>query len=161
MEIRDSVSRVRYSDRFLFWLAWLALFAALPVIAALPRVLPPRTDPWSEAGTAVAGFVLVLFALVTGVATFALRETLVLREEETGTFMRGGGGGIWVRTRLVVLWSLCALVGFYGGILGRYSASPASAWPYLVGAGALFLLHAPRAAFLQRIHALAASRGGA
>lgn len=150
---------MRSSDRSLLWLAWLALAAALPAVAVLPRVLPLRADPWSEAQTAVAGFVLLIFALVSGVATFALRESLVLREEESGTFGHGGGGDMWARTRLVALWLLCALVAGYGGLLAYYAGRPASAWPYLVGSAALFAIHAPRPAFLARVHALARPQG--
>lgn len=159
MDGRDSVSSVRRSDRLLLWLAWLALFASLPVVAVLPHVLPARADPWSEAQTAVAGFVLLLFALVTGVGTFALRETLVSREAEQGAFTSGAADGFWVRTRLVALWLLCALVGGYGGVLGHYAGLPAAAWPYLAGAAALFVIHAPRASFLRRVAALAANQG--
>lgn len=143
------------TERLLYWLVWAALLASLLVWALAPRLMPPRAHPWGEAATAVAGFVLTLFALVTGVGTFSMRETLVMREAETGAPANHAVDGFWIRTRLVTLWLLCAMVGVYGGILGRYSAFPATAWPYLIGAAVLFVIHAPRAAFLGRICALA------
>lgn len=142
------------SERLLYWAVWSLLFASLLVWALAPGLLPPRAHPWHEAETAVAGFVLTLFALVTGVGTFSMRETLVLREAEKGPIANDATGGFWIRTRLVTLWCLCALVGVYGGILSRYSALPATAWPYLIGAAVLFVIHAPRASFLRRICAL-------
>lgn len=152
------MTSVRSSDRYLFWFVWSALVASLPGVAALPRVLAPRAEPWSDAESAVAGFVLLIFALVTGVATFALRETLVLREEESIALPSGSAEGIWVRTRLVALWTLCALVGAYGGFLAHGAGRPAIAWPYLAGAAVLFVIHAPRAGFLERIRAFATAQ---
>lgn len=143
---------MRPSGGFL-WLAWGVLFASLLVWLAVPQMLPPRAHPWSEAQTAVAGFVLALLALVTAVGSFATRETLVRRAEEQRSAPAGATGGVWVRTRLVALWTLCALVGLYGGVLLRYSAHPAAATPYLVGAAALFVIHAPRPRLLARVFA--------
>lgn len=149
MRSRDSVSPMENSAWHLR-VMWGALFATLLAWLAMPYVLPPRAQPWYEAQIAVAGFVLAILSAVAGVASFALRESLVRDVERQPA---ANGGSVWIRTRLFALWFLCALVGVFGGILGHYAAVPAAAWPYLVGAAALFVIHAPRAAFLSRLRA--------
>ncbi|MCU0670694.1 MAG: hypothetical protein MUF70_15295 [Myxococcota bacterium] len=134
-----------------FRATWAVLFASLLVWIAMPYVVPPRAQTWYDAQTAVAGFVFAIFALVASVASFALRESL-LRDAEPAR-----GGGLWVRTRLVSLWLLCALVGVLGGIMIHYSGRPAVGWPYLALAAGLFVVHAPRPALLRRVQAPAES----
>ena len=49
-----------------------------------------------------------------------------------------------VRTMLLLLWTLCLLIGLLGCALAFGAASPRAAWPYLLAAGGLLVLHAPR-----------------
>jgi hypothetical protein len=137
-----------------FRATWAVLFASLLVWIAMPYVVPPRAQTWYDAQTAVAGFVLAIFALVAAVASFALRESLV---RDSAQQQAASGGGLWVRTRLVSLWLLCALVGVLGGIMIRYSGTSAVGWPYLALAAGLFVVHAPRPALLRRVQAPAES----
>jgi len=131
------------------WLSWTVLFASLAIWAALPRLVEPRRAPWNAAETAVAGFVLAILGLAATVGTFAIRESLAQRSNG------GGGAGpaapvASLRMRMVGLWLLCAAIGALGGIMIHYSGSLAAGLPYLVGAAALFVLHAPRARFVGR-----------
>jgi hypothetical protein len=120
------------------WLLWGALFATLLGWLAAPFVIAPRAHPWHDAQTAVAGFVLAIFALVAGWGSFALRESLVERAPRRGA-------------KLLALWLLCAAIGSFGGLISYGSNRPPAAWPYLVGAAALFVIHAPRAGLLSRL----------
>jgi len=134
------------------WLPWAVLLVSLAIWLALPQLVAPRPDPWSTAETAVAGFVLAILALVAGIGTFALRESLVQRDPGTvGLDPTTPEGFARMRARLIELWLLCAAIGVLGGIMIRYSGRPAAGWPYLAGAAVLFVLHAPRPRLFQRL----------
>jgi hypothetical protein len=133
------------------WLPWAVLFATLAIWIELPR-LAPWPEPWNAAETAVAGFVLAILALVAGIGTFALRESLVQRRAgEGGLDPATDDGFTRLRFRLVGLWLLCAAIGVLGGIMIRHSGGLAAGLPYLVGAAALFVVHAPTPRFLHRL----------
>ncbi|HSJ99335.1 MAG TPA: hypothetical protein VLC53_19825 [Myxococcota bacterium] len=141
-----------------WWLSWAALFATLALWPALPRLVAPPREPWNAAETAVAGFVLALLALAAGIGTLALREALVQRDLDEGRLdPTTPAGRTAVHVRLVSLWLLCAAIGACGGILLHYSVLSAAGWPYLAGAAALFLVHAPSARFFRRVCEGAAS----
>jgi hypothetical protein len=134
------------------WLLWGALFATLLGWLALPSLAAPRAETWNAAETAVAGFVVAIFALVGAIGTFAARESLVLRGLREGRIDPATDVGLRsLRTRLGALWLLCAGIGGLGGLMSWGSGRPAVALPYLAGAAALFVLHAPRARFLRRL----------
>jgi hypothetical protein len=134
------------------WLLWAAMFATLLVWLALPAIGPQRAQPWYEAQTAVARFTLAILGLVATVGTFAVRESLVLRDVREGRLDPASPEGMArLRVRFLGLWTLCAVVGALGGLLAYYSGQPARGWPYLAGAAALFVLHAPQARFLRRV----------
>jgi hypothetical protein len=133
------------------WLLWAALLATLAAWLAMPRLGLHRADPWDAAETAVAGFVLAIFALVVGFGTLAVRESLVFRGVRDGRIDPTTPDGLYqLRLRFFALWLLCALVGAFGAVMEYGSGRPAIGWPYLAGSAALFALHAPRAAFLRR-----------
>ena len=77
-------------SRVSLWLVWAVLVSSLAAWLALPRFVAPRPDPWNAAETAVAGFVLAILALVAGVWTFALRESL-LRDTRRAMELRADG----------------------------------------------------------------------
>jgi len=127
------------------WLAWGSCLALLALAPAISPVIPKRLDPWYRAEASVAGFVLSLLALTAAVGTFALRETLVLRDIRAGSLDPGTPAGfVRMRRALFVLWVLCLAIGLFGGLLAWGAASPALAWPYTIAAAVLLLIHAPR-----------------
>jgi hypothetical protein len=135
------------------WLVWAALFATLALWPALPRLLGHRADPWYDAQSAVAGFVLALLAVAAGVGTFSLRESLLLRDVREGRLDPATPAGLaGVRARLLAVWGLCAAIGALGGILIWFSDRPELGLPYLAGAALLMVLHAPWRRFLARVH---------
>ena len=95
-------------SRSTLWMLWAVIVALLATDAlALASLLPVRADPWYEAEASVAQLVLGLLALVTGVGTFALRETLVLRDLRIGALDPNTADGLMrIRRALVALWSL-------------------------------------------------------
>jgi hypothetical protein len=131
------------------WLPWAALFATLAAWLALPWWAPAYPEPWNAAETAVAGFVLAILALVAGLGTFALRESLVQREPG-GLDPATPEGFALARARLIELWLLCAVIGVLGAIMIRHSGRTAAGLPYLLGAAALFVLHAPTPRLFRR-----------
>jgi hypothetical protein len=142
------------------WLLWGALLATLPAWLAMPRFVAHRAVPWYDAQTAVAGFVLAMLALVAGLGSLAMRESLVFRDVREGRIDPNTPDGmIQLRVRLFGLWLLCALVGAFGAVMAYYSDRPVIGWPYFAGSAVLFALHAPRAAFLRRVVDPAAQRG--
>lgn len=131
--------------RTTLWILWAALFAALALYAALPHLLPPPAIPWYDAQTAVVGFVLALLSLAAAVGGFALREAMALRHVRSGALDPATPAGFGrLRALLFVLWSLADLVGLFGVVVAWGAANPRLVWPYLIGAAALFVLHAPR-----------------
>jgi hypothetical protein len=134
------------------WLLWGTLFATLLGWLALPSLAAPRAEPWNAAESAVAGFVVAIFALVGGIGTFAARESLVLRGVREGRIDAATEAGLrMLLTRLGAIWLLCAAIGSLGGLMSWGSGRLGLALPYLAGAAALFVLHAPRARFLRRL----------
>jgi len=133
------------------WILWAALFSFLAVYVALARVLPPPAVPWYDAQTAVVGFVLAIAALAAAVGGFALRETLALRHLRSGALDPASAVGFArLRLMLLLLWGLADLVGAFGVIVAWGAASPRLVWPYVLGAAALFVLHAPRRWLFER-----------
>ncbi len=146
-------------SRSTLWILWAALFALLALDAiALERVLPTRADVWYEAEASVVQLVLGILALVAGVATFAIRETLVLRDLRSGALDPNTASGFArVRRALVALWSLCLVIALLGNVLAWGAGTPIAAAPFLIGAAVLLVLHAPRGwLFAQSIEAAGA-----
>jgi hypothetical protein len=132
--------------RSTLWGIWAAIVALLAIDAfALRGLLPVRADVWYQAEASVAQLVLGLLALVVGVGTFALRETLVLRDLRSGALDPNTTGGFMrVRRMLLALWSLCLVIAGFGNVLAWGAAKPIAAAPFLLAAAALLLVHAPR-----------------
>ena len=104
-----------------------------------------RTFPWHSAQTAVWGFALGVVAMALGVWTFALRESLALRDVRSGALDPATPVGfIRIRQMLAALWILCLAIGLLGSVVAWGSGDARAAWPYLLGAAALLALHAPR-----------------
>lgn len=137
---------------FSFWASWAVFFATLCLWFALPRLVAPVPDPWNTAESAVAGFVLAILALCAGIGTFAMRESLLLRDVREGRIDPTTPEGLAiVRTRLVALWALCSTIGMLGAILVHWSGRPGTGAPYLVAAAALLVLHAPNRRFFRNV----------
>ena len=127
------------------WASWAVCAALLALELAIPGLLPSRPQPWYEAQRSVASFVLALLAMIAAVGSFTLRESLVGRELRLGTLdPQTPAGSTRVLAGLLALWSLCLLVGLFGGVLAWGAASPRAAWPFALAAAALLVLHAPR-----------------
>jgi hypothetical protein len=132
-------------SRGALWAIWAGFAALLALELAFAHFAPSREHPWYDAQESVAGFVLALLALVAGVGTFTLRESLALREIRSGTLdPETPAGFVRVRGMLIVLWTLCLAIGLLGCVLAYGAASPRAAWPYLFAAAVLLLFHAPR-----------------
>lgn len=133
-------------SRSTLWMFWAAIAASLAIDAiALVQLMPARVEPWYEAETSVVRLVLGLLALVTGLGTFALRETLVLRDLRSGALdPNTASGSARIRRMLVALWSLCLVIALLGDVLAWGSARPIAAAPFLLAAAVLLVVHAPR-----------------
>ena len=133
-------------SRTTLWILWAAIVALLALDAiALTRFLPVRAHPWYDAQTSVALLVLGLLALVAGVGTFALRESLVLRDLRSGTLDPNTASGFArIQRTFVALWSLCLVIGLFGNVLAWGAAKAIVAAPFLTAAAVLLLVHAPR-----------------
>lgn len=133
------------------WILWAVLFSSLALDVALARMLPPRAIPWYDAQTAVVGFVLTLASLAAAVGSFALRESLALRDLRSGVLDPASAVGFGrLRFMLLLLWGLADLVGAFGVIMAWGSGDPKLVWPYVIGAAALFVVHAPRTWLFER-----------
>jgi hypothetical protein len=133
------------APRWALWILWAVFAALLALQLRMAYVIPPRPHPWYEAQVAVAGFVLALLSVLAAVGTFTLRETLAMRQIRRGELDPNTEAGFArVRGMLVVLWTLCLVIGLLGGALAYGAGSPRAAWPYFLGAAALLVLHAPR-----------------
>jgi hypothetical protein len=131
------------------WLIWAVFGGALALELVIAGRLPARAVPWHAAQAAVAQFVLALIALAIGVWTFALRESLALRDLRAGRLLpHTVAGAARLRGMWLVLWGLTLVVGALGGVLAWGSASPRAALPYVLGAAVLIAIHAPRARYL-------------
>ena len=125
------------------WLPWSAMLAALVASAALPAFVGPDAPWWPDARIDVFTFAITLLAMVAGVGSLALRETLV-RAVAGGTLdARSADGAARVRSVLLRAWALCVAVGLLGAFVAYASAQPGRVWPYALGAGALLLFHGP------------------
>ncbi len=132
-------------SRASLWIHWALFFGLIALELLFAERVSGRATPWHAGQAAVAGFVLALVAIALGVWTFALRETLALRDLRAGRLdPRTPEGLSRLRTMLLALWALCLLIGLLGGVLAWGAGSPRAAWPYVLGAGALLVLHAPR-----------------
>jgi hypothetical protein len=142
----------------MLWLVWAVFAAILAAELAVPYAVAPRANAWHSAQTALAGFVLAIFSLAAAEGTFALRESLVVRDAPPADLgMRSLAGTTHARgARFVTLWALCDLIGFFGMLIARGSGSPAAATPYVVAAAVLLVLHAPRQRLLARLDGQAA-----
>jgi hypothetical protein len=126
------------------WLLWALFVAALALEPLIAERVSGRPHPWHAGQAAVAGFVLALIGTALGVWTFALRESLALRDLRAGRLDPATSEGFSrLRQMLLVIWFLCLLIGLLGSGLAWGSASSASSWPYLAAAAALLLIHAP------------------
>jgi len=132
-------------SRRALWVLWVGFVALLALELAFAYLAPSREHPWYDAQVSVAGFVLALLALIAAVGTFTLRESLALREIRLGALDPNTTAGLSrVRLMLIVLWTLCLVIGLLGCGLAYGAASPRAALPYLLGAAVLLVLHAPR-----------------
>jgi len=124
------------------------MLAALAASAVVPFLAGPDDPWWPDARTTVLTFALTLLAMVAGVGSLALRETLV-RSVASGTLdPRSPEGAAQLSSVLLRAWALCVVVALLGVFVAWVSAEPSRAWPYGVGAAALLLFHAPRRAAL-------------
>lgn len=139
-------------SRSALWTLWAVIVALLALDAvAIAGVLPTRADVWYEAEASVAQLVLGLLALVAGVGSFALRETLVLRDLRSGALDPNTESGFRrVRRMLFALWSLSLVIAALGNVLAWGSAKPLAALPFLIGAAVLLAVHAPRGWLFKR-----------
>ena len=133
-------------SRATLWGLWSFAVALLGLELYLAeRLAAAQTFPWAEATVGVAGFVLGVISVALGVWTFALREGLALRVVRSGALDPSTPGGFFrLRRMLLALWTLCVVIGALGEVVAWGSGSARMAWPYIGGAGALLLLHAPR-----------------
>jgi len=143
------------NSRAALWLVWFLFAAILAIEVAVPYVAAPRPDAWHPAQTALAGFVVAIFSLAAAEGTFALRESLVVRDApSTALGVRSLAGTGHVRiARFATLWALCTLIGFFGALIAYGAASPAASTPYAVAAAVLLAIHAPRPRLLARLEA--------
>jgi len=133
------------APRWALWILWAVFAALLALELRIAYVIPPRPHPWYDAQVAVAGFVLALLAVLAAVGTFTLRETLAMREIRRGSLDPNTPDGFArLRGMLVVLWTLCLVIGLLGCGLAYGADSPRAAWPYVFAAAVLLVLHAPR-----------------
>jgi hypothetical protein len=131
------------------WLAWLAILALGVASVVVPTVAGPAQARWSHERTVVLTFAVTLIAMVLGIGSLALRETLV-RGISTGRVdPRSAEGAVYVQAILLRAWALCGGVGLLGGLVAWIAAAPPLAWPYVVAATALLLFHAPRPSALD------------
>ena len=125
-------------------LAWGAALALVVASTVVPAVAGPAEPRWSHERTVVLAFALTLIAMVSGIGSLALRETLVRAVASGSVDLRSPEGAGYERAILFRAWALCAAVGLLGWFVAWIAAAPALAWPYAVGAMALLLFHAPR-----------------
>ena len=142
------------------WLLWGTCLALVAGELLASHLVPGRRPAWYAAQTALANFVFAMLALSAAVGTLALRETLALKDLRSGALdPRTPVGFAQMRRMLLWLWALCLLIGAFGNVVAYGAATPASARPWLAGATALLVFHAPRQwLFVPSPHA--GARGG-
>lgn len=132
------------------------MFASLALYVWLPTLLPPRAAPWRADQTAVAAFVVAIFATAAGVATFAIRESLALRPLRSGGLdLSTAEGRARIRNALLVTWLLCDLIGVFGLVLAIASSRPGLAVPYAIAAAVFFVIHHPHPRYFEASRATA------
>ena len=131
------------------WLAWLAMLVLGVASAVVLTVAGPAQARWSHERTIVLTFALTLIAMVAGIGSLALRETLVRSVSSGSVDPRSADGAVYVRAILLRAWALCGAVALLGAFASWIAAAPALAWPYVVGATALLVFHAPRRSTLE------------
>ena len=129
--------------------AWVLAFACVLAAAALPALAGPDEPRWSHERTSVFTFALTLVAMVSGIASLALRETLVRAIERGQVDASTPAGAAYARAMLGRAWALCGAVGLLGAFVAWVAATPAFALPYAVGASALLCFEAPRRSALE------------
>src|SRR5262245_36979281 len=106
------------------WLIWAVFAGALALELLVAGRLPARAIPWNAAETAVVQFVLALIALAIGVWTFALRESLALRDLRAGRLSpHTEEGAARLRGMWLVLWGLTLVIGALGCAIAWGSGS--------------------------------------
>jgi hypothetical protein len=119
------------------------MLAALAALAAFPFLAGPDEAWWPDARASVLTFALTLLAMVAGVGSLALRETLVRSLASGALDPRSAEGEARVGSVLLRAWGLCLVVALLGVCVAWVSAEPRRALAYDVGAAALLLFHAP------------------
>jgi hypothetical protein len=143
-------------ERNVLWAVWAAMFASLALYVWLPTVVPPRAIPWRADQTAVATFVVAIFAIAAAVGTFAIRESLALRQMRSGQLdPTTPEGHARIRVALLVMWALCDAIAILGLVLAIASSRPQLVVPYAVAAAVFFVLHHPNARYFERPRAVA------
>lgn len=118
---------------------WRALLGSLGLYAALPWFL--RSGAREESVDALL-LILIAVAVVTGVATFAVRELLLVRPIRSGALRVDTDTGLARVTQIsVVLWALCESVGLYGLVLYQLSGEPRYLYLFLMASAGLFFAH--------------------
>lgn len=126
----------------------LAALAASAVLAFLAR---PAEPLWEDERTTVLSFALLLIAMVAGIGSLALRETLV-RSISSGTLDPSSPqGGAYARRVLHRTWALSVLVAFFGFCVAWVSADALRALYYSLAAAVLLVFHAPRRSTLETL----------
>jgi hypothetical protein len=132
-------------SRVTLWVLWALALAAIALVAFASGVVPRRAQPWHAGEVAVAQFVLAIFGLLAGVGSFALRESLALRDWRSGALdPTTPAGRVRLHRMLAALWGLCLGVAALGCVLAWGAPSRGPAWPFWIGAAALLAVHAPR-----------------
>jgi hypothetical protein len=130
-------------------LAWALALALVLASAVVPAVAGPAEPRWTHERTVVFTFALTLIAMVSGIGSLALRETLVRTLARGGVDPRTPQGAGYAAAMLQRAWALCGAVGLLGGFVAWVAAAPAFAIPYVAGATALLLFEAPRRSVLD------------
>ena len=126
------------------------MLVALAASASIPFFAGPKDPWWPDARTTVLAFALTILAMVAGVGSLAVRETLVRSIASGSLDPRSPRGATQVGTFLFRAWGLCIVVALFGVAVAWVSAKPLRAWPYAAGALALLFFHAPRRGALDR-----------
>ena len=123
--------------------AWGAMLALAVASVAVPLAAGPEAPLWSHERTLVLTFALTLIAMVAGIGSLALRETLVRAVAGGSVDLRSAAGAGYAQAMELRAWALCGVVAGLGWLVAWIAAASALAWPYAVGAAALLLFHAP------------------
>jgi hypothetical protein len=119
------------------------MLAAVAASAAFPFLAGPAEPWWPDARASVFAFALTLLAMVAGVGSLAVRETLVRSLASGALDPRSAEGEGGVGSAQLRAWVLCLVVALLGVCVAWVSAEPARALPYDAGAAALLFFHAP------------------